>query len=67
MSAPAAVMVFQGTMTLTDGLERCLIVILICWAAISLVESFIFPSPTPRPPDQEPPATIPAGSPELVD
>ncbi len=67
MSAPAAWMVFQGTMTLTEGLERTLIVILICWAAISLVEAFVFPSARPRPPEEESPGALTAGSADTAD
>lgn len=61
-------MVFRGTMSLTDGLERGLIVTLICWAATSLVESFAFPSPGARRiSEQEPTGALGAAPPESAE
>ncbi len=48
MSTPAALMLYQGTMSVTEAVERSVIVAVICWAALSFVEAFAFPSPAAR-------------------
>ncbi len=55
VASPVLLMVRDGTMTVTEAAERGGIVLAICWAALTFVESFAFPPPGSRPVERDGP------------
>lgn len=47
LSAPTLLDAWQGTMGWDEALRRVLIVLVVCWVAVSLVRAFAFPSALP--------------------
>lgn len=49
LTAPSLLDAWQGTMGWDEALRRVLVVLVVCWVAVSLVRTWAFPTALPRP------------------
>lgn len=47
LSAPSLLEAWQGTMGWDEALRRVVVVLLVCWVAVSLVRTWAFPTALP--------------------